>query len=69
MASYKKMYEAAMDEAKRLQEQIQAMSKIDNMCAELSDQDARDFVLQFADRCENRAEVLLLMRVANKLGA
>lgn len=69
MASYKKMYEAAMDEAKRLQDQINAMASLDGMCGELSEGDAKDFVLTFADRCQNRAEVNLLLRIAKQLGA
>ena len=69
MASYKKMYEAAMEEAKRLQGEIDLQKQLDGLCENLEDSDMKDFILTFADRCQNRAEVNLMLRIAKQLGA
>lgn len=69
MASYKALYQAAMDEAKRLQGEIDQMTQLDGLCENLEDSDMKDFILTFSDRCQNRAEVNLLLRIAKQLGA
>lgn len=69
MAGYKAMYLAEKERADALQRQIDEMASLDGMCGDLNTKDAKDFVLAFADRCQNRAEVNMLIRVANQLGA
>lgn len=69
MASYKKLYEAAMEECRVLQGRIDEMTKLDSMLDRITDSDERQFAESFLDRCQNRAEVALLVRVLNKLGA
>lgn len=69
MASYKKMYEAAMEECRALQGKMDEMTSLDRMTDGLTDQDAKQFVLSFAEKCNNRAELSLLIRVVNRLGA
>lgn len=71
MASYKKMYEAAMEEAKALQQKIDEMASLDSMMAacSVSGADDRQFLETFIDKCNNRAEIGMLVRILNRLGA
>ena len=69
MAAYKKLYEEEKAKNEALQKQLDELTSLDGMCDLLEPGQAKDFVLQFADRCSNRAEVNMLIRVANKLGA
>lgn len=69
MASYKRLYEAALEEAKALQIQIEQLKSLDSMMERLTEQDEREFAESFIDRCNNRAEVALLVRILNRLGA
>lgn len=69
MASYKKLYEEALAEKKRLQDEIDLQKQLDGLCETLGDSDMKDFILTFADRCQNRAEVNLMLRIAKQLGA
>lgn len=69
MASYKKMYEAAMEECRTLQAKMDELTQFDTMLDRLTEQDERAFAESFIDRCQNRAEVALLVRILNRLGA
>lgn len=70
MASYKKLYEATVEEVVRLNGEVNRLKSLDvDRAEELTEGDAKDFVLTFADRCHNRAEVNLLLRIAKQLGA
>lgn len=69
MASYKKLYEAAMEECRTLQAKIDELNKFDSLLGQLTNNDEREFAMMFMDRCQNRAEAAIMVRILNRLGA
>ena len=69
MAAYKAKYEDAMARITELEKQIHEMTSLDDMSVELTDKDAKEVFVTLVDRCNNRAEVSLLVRALSRLGA
>jgi hypothetical protein len=67
MTSYKKLYEESREEIAGLEKKIDELISVDGMVDALTDQDARDALLSFADRAKNRAELSLLLRALSKI--
>jgi hypothetical protein len=67
MTSYKKLHEEAVDRITELEKQIDELISVDGMVDALTDQDAREALLAFADRAKNRAELSLLLRALSKI--
>lgn len=69
MAAYKQKYEEAMARIAELEHKIDEMTALDGMSAELTTADAKEVFVSLIDRCQNRAEVSMLVRALSRLGA
>lgn len=67
MASYKKVAEDQFRRIQELEAQVQELCGIDSMVAALTNTEAKEIFSTFADRAQNRAELLLLIRALSKL--
>jgi len=69
MAAYKAKYEEAQARIAELEKQINDMTNLDGMSSSLTDEDAKEVFVSLVDRCQNRAEVSMLVRALSRLGA
>jgi hypothetical protein len=69
MAAYKAKYEEAQARIAELEKQINDMTNLDGMSASLTNADAKEVFVTLVDRCQNRAEVSMLVRALSRLGA
>jgi len=69
MAAYKAKYEEAQARIAELEKQINDMTNLDGMSSSLTDEDAKEVFVTLVDRCQNRAEVSMLVRALSRLGA
>jgi len=78
MASYKKLAEdraseiAALivshqKEMDSLRSQVANMADLDRMCEDVTDDEAKAVLATFAERAQNRAELVLLIRVLARI--
>ena len=67
MTSYKRLSQEQQERIAELEKQVHEMTNLDGMCDALSNDEAKEVLTTFAERVQNRAELLMLMRAVSKL--
>lgn len=67
MTSYKRLSQEQQERIAELEKQVHEMTNLDGMCDALTNDEAKDVLTTFAQRVQNRAELLMLMRAVSKL--
>lgn len=67
MTSYKRITQEQQERIAELEKQVHEMTNLDGMCDALTNDEAKEVLTTFAERVQNRAELLMLMRAVSKL--
>lgn len=67
MTAYKKLSEEQADKIASLEKHIGEMTSLDSMTGAMNSDEAKQILATFADRAQNRAELMLLIRALSKL--